>query len=87
MIGFSLKKTKNINDKNNNECVTIDTAQAHLALYADSDQTDLGPMVDDGAPYSAIGLTELTLVHPSCADSLDYFISPLPESIAHFRYW
>ena len=67
------------NDEMKNKSVIIDTSQAHLALYTDSDQTDLSPMVDDGASYSAIGLTELALVFKASSESLDDLISPLPE--------
>ena len=42
----------------------------------------LGPMVDDGAPYSALGSTELRLLGMT-DDSLD----PIPESISSFKFW
>ena len=44
-------------------------------------------MVDDGSPYSAIGSVELYLICHSTPDKIDTLISPLPDSIAHYRYW
>ena len=42
----------------------------------------LGPMVDDGAPYSALGSTELRL-RGICDTSLD----PIPPAIKNFKFW
>ena len=42
----------------------------------------LGPMVDDGAPYSALGSTELRLLGMS-DDSLD----PIQSSMSTFKFW
>ena len=64
-----------------------ETFRAHLAYFNDPDQTDLGPMVDDGAPYSALGIVELALVCQPRSDSIEDLITPLPESISQFRFW
>ena len=51
---------------------------------ANSSETDckLGPMLDDGAPYSAIGQVELNLLTHNSS-----ILDPLPKSISDFLYW
>lgn len=44
---------------------------------------NLSPMVEDGAPYSAIGSTELHMLRGSMKIALD----PFPEQIKHFQFW
>ena len=44
-------------------------------------------MVDDGAPYSAIGTNELRMVYGSQANSVDSLIETLPGSISKYRFW
>jgi len=70
-----------------NACLIASTCQARSAS-SDSiaDDAALGPLVDDGAPYSAIGLVELRLL-------LDRFgqkatdLEPIPSSFAGSTYW
>ena len=42
---------------------------------------DLGPMLDDGAPYSALGIIELKMLRPI----ID--MDPIPSPISEFEYW
>ena len=58
-------------------------ARDYPTRFKNSQQpVSLGPMVDDGAPYSALGSTELRLLGLS-DDNLD----PIPSTIATFKYW
>lgn len=43
---------------------------------------NLGPMVDDGAPYSALGVVELKMICPNVSK-----FDPIPRPISGFRYW
>lgn len=46
----------------------------------------LGPMIDDGAPCSAIGKTELLIQARGSATSSNDLICPLPESMSHMKF-
>ncbi len=49
----------------------------------------IGPLVDDGAPYSAIGVIELLLMSDDISDINDIKMDPIPsclEGYSHFQY-
>ena len=45
-----------------------------------------GPMVDDGAPFSAIGNTELMLIRKHVL-SIDFVLEPKPTDLNQYCYW
>lgn len=53
----------------------------------DSSSVSLGSVVDGGAPYSTIGVTELHVLRSSLGLSRITVSDPMPESFAHFKFW
>lgn len=47
----------------------------------------LGPLVDDGGPFSAIGNTELCLLRSSLGISPLPCLDPVPRRVEHFAHW
>lgn len=47
----------------------------------------IGPMLDDGAPYSAIGIEELRSLHLSILPTWDGSLESIPEIIADRAFW
>ena len=48
---------------------------------------ELGPLVDDGAPYSAIGVVELKLLAKQFGLPHDWSIKPVPDSFKGHSHW
>lgn len=46
---------------------------------------DAGPLVDDGAPYSAIGEVEVQLLRNQL--STDLILEPKPDELQNYEYW
>lgn len=45
-----------------------------------------GPLVDDGAPFSAIGMTELRLLrHIDTSSSIK--LEPIPTDLSYYKWW
>ena len=47
----------------------------------------IGPLVDDGAPYSGMGMHEFTLLKPVLLAEWNGQLDPIPASIADRPYW
>ena len=48
---------------------------------------ELGPLVDDGAPYSAIGLVELNLLKEHHRSGSPKKLDPIPSSLSGHSHW
>lgn len=46
-----------------------------------------GPLVDTGAPYSAIGYLQLAEISPLILPCFDRKLHPIPEHMEEFRFW
>ena len=49
--------------------------------------SQLGPMVDSGAPYSAIGVPELCVLWSSLGRQHITEYDPIPSAISHYAFW
>eukprot|EP00171_Calliarthron_tuberculosum_P022021 IDg22021t1 len=47
----------------------------------------LGPLLDDGAPYSGIGINEFKLIQPFVLPNWSGKLDAIPESVADRPYW
>ena len=58
-------------------------------MNSPSDSLDhfIGPLIDDGAQYSTLGLNELKLLSPYLTTSWDGKLVPLPEAISDHNHW
>lgn len=46
----------------------------------------LGPLVDDGATYSAIGIVELNILHSHIGNVSEVIVNPVPEKLKDFTH-
>ena len=47
----------------------------------------IGPLLDDGAPYSGLGIHELTILSPFLHTNWNQKLDPLPAAIADSTHW
>ena len=47
----------------------------------------IGPLLDDGAPYSGLGLVELKILSPYLHTNWSGKLDPLPRAIADRTHW
>lgn len=52
-----------------------------------SSSNSLGPILDSGAPFSAIGVTELIVLRKSIGVSPLNSYDPIPRQLASYKYW
>ena len=78
MINFGMVIFSNDNLKPFAAC----NGNRNVSLHA-----QIGPIIDGGAPYSAIFVTELCVIRSSLGlPSLTKY-DPLLDSISHYKYW
>lgn len=84
-LSLAIQSLESPNSFNTLNAATISLPNSDEIMTSSSCSTvpRLGPIVDDGAPYSSIGSTELQLLRGSKTLDLD----PLPEVISDFKFW
>lgn len=74
----------------NTMCTTSHCANGNVltspSVHKTGFEDDLGPMVDDGAAYSEIGVLELSLVGPLMMQSLSKTCDPIPAKLSQYKW-
>ena len=87
--GSSAQTVQNSNNQNSNRTLSF-----NMALLTGSSASTInntlyqhGPLVDDGAPYSAIGLVELKVLASQLRLSQPIKLEKIPESLNDHTHW
>ena len=59
----------------------------NIYIYGNHQANNLGPLLDDGAPYSAIGFVELQLLRQHIGLTTEPNINPIPSSLQGHTHW
>ena len=69
----------------NNHDTEISSSICQHAYHGEKIQ--LGPLIDDGAPYSGMGLEEFLELKDTIMPSFDGMLDPLPATVAYRPFW
>lgn len=70
------------------KCAAIEERECQeISAHAPSRSDNIGPMVDNGAPYSAIGILDLLLLSSNILPSFEGSLDPVPDAFKAFNGW
>lgn len=66
---------------------TVSFHTAQLSGHDECSMQCIGPLLDDGAPYSGMGIEEFKLIQPHVLPNWNGMFEPLPDVIKDRPYW